>query len=200
MYSRGVADACTSNTAAMWTRRRFLTTASAAAAAGRARGSTSLSASLSAGDEAFLEDLSRRAFLYFWEQSDARTGLALDRTHALDAHELDERSYRARIDVHFVHGSLTFSPVGRSVRASCRLRIVTIQFAKDRQPVSSARPDPAAVHRRTRRHFRSGHARRSNIRRDKVHPSGPTRDNPPPSRALLWRRRRRDSRARIPSG
>ncbi len=30
-------------------------------------------------DEAFLEDLEHRAFLYFWEQSDAETGLTLDR-------------------------------------------------------------------------------------------------------------------------
>lgn len=30
-------------------------------------------------DKAFLEDLSHRCFLYFWEQSDARTGLAPDR-------------------------------------------------------------------------------------------------------------------------
>ncbi len=30
-------------------------------------------------DEAFLEDLSGRAFLYFWEQADAATGLILDR-------------------------------------------------------------------------------------------------------------------------
>ena len=35
--------------------------------------------SLSKGDEAFLEDLSRRSFRYFWEQSDPRTGLVLDR-------------------------------------------------------------------------------------------------------------------------
>jgi hypothetical protein len=34
---------------------------------------------LQADDEAFLEDLSRRAFLYFWEQSDPKTGLTLDR-------------------------------------------------------------------------------------------------------------------------
>jgi hypothetical protein len=31
-------------------------------------------------DEAFLEDLSRRAFRYFWEQADAKTGLVLDRS------------------------------------------------------------------------------------------------------------------------
>lgn len=34
---------------------------------------------LSRNDEAFLEDLSRRAFLYFWEQADPATGLVLDR-------------------------------------------------------------------------------------------------------------------------
>src|SRR4051812_7481215 len=36
-------------------------------------------ANLSAEDDAFLEDLSRRAFRYFWEQADPRTGLVLDR-------------------------------------------------------------------------------------------------------------------------
>ena len=35
--------------------------------------------SLSKRDEAFLEDLSRRSFRYFWEQADPRTGLVLDR-------------------------------------------------------------------------------------------------------------------------
>lgn len=34
---------------------------------------------LSAEDERFLEDLERRAFRYFWEHSDANTGLTLDR-------------------------------------------------------------------------------------------------------------------------
>lgn len=38
------------------------------------------SSTLAAPDEAFLEDLSRRAFLYFWEQADAQTGLVLDRS------------------------------------------------------------------------------------------------------------------------
>jgi hypothetical protein len=37
---------------------------------------------LSDSDDAFLDDLSRRAFLYFWEQSDASTGLVLDRSRA----------------------------------------------------------------------------------------------------------------------
>lgn len=38
-------------------------------------------AHLSAEDDAFLEDLSRRAFLYFWEQADPQSGLVLDRAH-----------------------------------------------------------------------------------------------------------------------
>jgi hypothetical protein len=46
-----------------------------AAIATRARSS----ARLDARDEAFLEDMSRRAFRYFWEQADASTGLVRDR-------------------------------------------------------------------------------------------------------------------------
>jgi hypothetical protein len=38
--------------------------------------------SLSKTEDAFLEDLSHRAFLYFWEQADATTGLVLDRVRA----------------------------------------------------------------------------------------------------------------------
>ncbi len=38
--------------------------------------------SLSPVDNAFLEDLSHRAFLYFWEQADQTTGLVLDRARA----------------------------------------------------------------------------------------------------------------------
>ena len=38
------------------------------------------SSSRSIQDEAFLEDLERRSFQYFWEHSDPRTGLTLDRT------------------------------------------------------------------------------------------------------------------------
>src|SRR5215471_12477998 len=36
-------------------------------------------AKLSSDDEALLEDLERRGFLYFWEQQDPRTGLVRDR-------------------------------------------------------------------------------------------------------------------------
>jgi hypothetical protein len=43
--------------------------------------STNRHAKLTADDDAFLEDLSRRAFQYFWEQADPHTGLVLDRAH-----------------------------------------------------------------------------------------------------------------------
>lgn len=43
----------------------------------RVRGQTGFT--LSHEDELFLEDLSARAFRYFWEQADPRTGLVLDR-------------------------------------------------------------------------------------------------------------------------
>ncbi|HKA19311.1 MAG TPA: glucoamylase family protein [Blastocatellia bacterium] len=45
--------------------------------------------SLSKDDNAFLEDLSHRAFLYFWEQADPITGLVLDRARA-DGSAIDE--------------------------------------------------------------------------------------------------------------
>jgi hypothetical protein len=45
--------------------------------------------SLSTRDEAFLEDLERRMFRYFWEQADLNTGLVLDRART-DGSLLDE--------------------------------------------------------------------------------------------------------------
>ncbi|MBI5595997.1 MAG: hypothetical protein HY928_07905 [Elusimicrobia bacterium] len=39
-------------------------------------------AGLSAPDEAFLEELSRRSFRYFWDHADPQTGLVLDRARA----------------------------------------------------------------------------------------------------------------------
>ncbi|HEY8205132.1 MAG TPA: glucoamylase family protein [Pyrinomonadaceae bacterium] len=45
--------------------------------------------SFSARDEAFLEDLERRSFRYFWEQAGSRTGLVLDRTRT-DGSPADE--------------------------------------------------------------------------------------------------------------
>ena len=48
------------------------------------------SSSLTEHDEQFLEDLERRSFQYFWEQSDAQTGLVLDRSRT-DGTPHDER-------------------------------------------------------------------------------------------------------------
>jgi hypothetical protein len=55
----------------MLNRRAFLLSAVAAPAFG---------AKLSASEDAFLEDLSRRSFLYFWEQSDPSTGITRGRS------------------------------------------------------------------------------------------------------------------------
>ena len=46
-------------------------------------------ARLKQSDEAFLEDLERRSFRYFWEQADPNTGLVPDRART-DASPLDE--------------------------------------------------------------------------------------------------------------
>ncbi len=54
-------------------RRTFLAFASALPAASQAK------FPISRADDVFLDDLSRRAFRYFWEQADASTGLVLDR-------------------------------------------------------------------------------------------------------------------------
>ncbi|HYY95927.1 MAG TPA: hypothetical protein VE713_15590, partial [Pyrinomonadaceae bacterium] len=48
----------------------------------RANSSRRAGYTLSRADEAFLEDLSRRAFRYFVDHADARTGLVLDRARA----------------------------------------------------------------------------------------------------------------------
>src|SRR5262249_17026102 len=45
---------------------------------------------LSSDDEAFLEDLEHRAFLYFWEQADPRSGLVRDRGRT-DGAAMDEQ-------------------------------------------------------------------------------------------------------------
>ena len=45
-------------------------------------------------DEAFLEDLSRRTFLYFWEQTDSQTGLVLDRARTTgERHDSSHHSH-----------------------------------------------------------------------------------------------------------
>jgi hypothetical protein len=58
----------------MLSRRMFLSLAAAGSYASARR------FALSQSGDAFLDEISRRAFGFFWEQADARTGLALDRT------------------------------------------------------------------------------------------------------------------------
>src|SRR5262245_15785928 len=54
-------------------------------------------ARLQPADEAFLEDLSRRSFLFFWEQSDPATGLTLDRARADGSPHHENRRHIASI-------------------------------------------------------------------------------------------------------
>lgn len=55
----------------------------------QSRAATVRNFSLSKTDEDFLDDLEKRSFLYFWEQSDPETGLTLDRTKT-DGERYDE--------------------------------------------------------------------------------------------------------------
>src|SRR5881392_2072523 len=61
--------------------------------------------SFSARDEAFLEDLERRSFQYFWDQGNPRTGLVLDRTRT-DGSATDE-NHRAVASIAATGFSLT---------------------------------------------------------------------------------------------
>jgi len=64
-------------------RRSVLQMLSGAAAAAAVSACAEVSSSgLSAADEAFLDDMQRRAALYFWEQADATSGQVLDRAYA----------------------------------------------------------------------------------------------------------------------
>lgn len=62
-----------------------------------AQPATKRPARLQPADEAFLEDLSRRSFLFFWEQSDPATGLALDRARADGSPHQENRRHIASI-------------------------------------------------------------------------------------------------------
>ena len=65
------------------TRREVLSAPAQAFAAGAlARGARAAERPLASEDERLLDDLSRRCFLYFWEQSDPHTGIARDRARA----------------------------------------------------------------------------------------------------------------------
>ena len=78
-------------------RRSFLNHAAAFSLATKAIAQTTSSRppfKLSRADDDFLEDLSRRAFLFFWEQGDPNTGLVLDRVRA-DGTQIPGRNLEA---------------------------------------------------------------------------------------------------------
>jgi hypothetical protein len=93
--------------------------------------------SLSKIDEAFLEDLSHRAFLYFWEQSDPVTGLVLDRARA-DGSTHDE-AHRGTASIAATGFGLTALCIGsargwvqtREARERAR---ATLRFFAERAP------------------------------------------------------------------
>ncbi|HVF57266.1 MAG TPA: glucoamylase family protein [Pyrinomonadaceae bacterium] len=96
-------------------------------------------ARLSAADEAFLEDLSRRAFRYFWEHGDASTGLVLDRARTSgEAHGPEHQSHNITSSATTGFG-LTALCIGVErgwvTRAEARERVVkTLRFFAERAP------------------------------------------------------------------
>jgi hypothetical protein len=77
-------------------RRHFLTTVGGGAAAlallrREARAAAASTASNHAADDALLDDLARRSFQYFWEQSDPHTGIVRGRAHTDGSDYVKER-------------------------------------------------------------------------------------------------------------
>jgi len=93
--------------------------------------------SLPAADNAFLEDLSHRAFVYFWEQADARTGLVLDRARADGSpHDETHRSVASIAATGFGLTALCIAAARRwvgSIEARDRVR-ATLRFLAERAP------------------------------------------------------------------
>jgi hypothetical protein len=90
---------------------------------------------LSAQDEAFLEDLSERAFRYFWEQADAQTGLVLDRSKTTG--EPADENHRRIASIASTGFGLTALCIAASRRwvepAKARERVVaTLRFFAER--------------------------------------------------------------------
>jgi hypothetical protein len=89
----------------------------------------------SKGDDAFLEDLSRRSFRYFWEQADGRTGLVLDRART-DGSPHDE-THRNVASIAATGFGLTALSIGAARRwvnpADARARVhATLKFFAER--------------------------------------------------------------------
>jgi hypothetical protein len=93
--------------------------------------------SLSNIDDTFLEDLSHRAFLYFWEQADPTTGLVLDRARA-DGSPHDE-THRGAASIAATGFGLTALCIGSArgwvQRREARDRArATLRFFAERAP------------------------------------------------------------------
>src|SRR4051812_10015157 len=125
-------------------RREFFGVAAGAAAcalsARSARAATSMpSAKISDADNALLEDLSRRCFRYFWEQSDPKTGITRGRCRA-DGSEYpaERRDVGSTGDTGF---SLTALCIGAErgwvTRAEARERVRATLNAYARGPVQN---------------------------------------------------------------
>ncbi|MFP5265651.1 MAG: glucoamylase family protein [Blastocatellia bacterium] len=94
-------------------------------------------AALSESDEAFLEDLSRRSFRYFWEQADPRTGLVLDRARTDGSpHDETHRDVASIAATGFGLTALSIAAERRWINppdARARVR-ATLRFFADRAP------------------------------------------------------------------
>jgi hypothetical protein len=91
--------------------------------------------SLSDSDQAFLEDLSRRSFRYFWEQADPRTGLVLDRARTDGSpHDETHRDVASIAATGFGLTALSIAAERRWVdpRAARERVRVTLRFFADR--------------------------------------------------------------------
>lgn len=79
----------------------------------------------SAAEAVFLEDLSRRAFLYFWERASTKTGLVLDR--ALNSDKPDARKVSSSAATGFGLTALCIAAErGWKSRAELRERTLSI--------------------------------------------------------------------------
>ena len=109
------------------TRRAFLSTAAIPLLA---RSSTPLTPA----EDAFLEDLSRRAFLFFWERASSKTGLVLDR--ALNSDKPDPRRVSSSAATGFGLTALCIAAErGWKPRAEARERALAIlRFYAEQSP------------------------------------------------------------------
>jgi hypothetical protein len=92
---------------------------------------------LSASDRAFLEELSRREFLFFWEQANPKTGLTLDRARADGSpHDQEHASIASIASTGFGLTAICIAAERKWVgRQEARERVLTtLRFFAERAP------------------------------------------------------------------